>query len=141
MHVLGDQPLRNGNAAALVRPHDAGKVVPSTGRDELLAIKRRLNVVEIVLFNVKIRRDGRMHARSQGICLPCAVIWVDVYPLQAIPRRNVKIMRAAIEFRRIAGSDNHPAFGNRMTTEYLVLKELQNRGRKCFGDAVNFVQK
>ena len=140
LHVLPDKDIVDGQVLSFVQLDGAGKVVPAACRDELLAVRGGLKVIEVLLLNVKVRDDGGMHAAGQGVFAPCLVVGLNIDALEAVPRCQVEIARRAVVFGRVAGGHHDPPLGHLVAAEHFVLQELQHGGRERFGHAVDFVK-
>ena len=98
-------------------------------------------VVEVVLLDVEVGENRRMHARGRAHnrAMP-AKSGSTSEALQAVPRRQVEVARRAVVLGRVAGRYHDPALGNRVAAEHLVLQELQHGGRERFRHAVDLVE-
>ena len=94
----------------------------------------------MVLLDVKVGDNRRMHTVAERVFAPCLEVGLHVKALQAVPRCQVEVARRAVVLGRVAGSYHDPALGNLVAAEHLVLQELQHGGRERFRHAVDLVE-
>ena len=82
-----------------------------------------------------------MNARLVGVLLPDCKVLLDIDPLHAVQRHDVKIPNGLVILRRISGCDDDKALRHLVVSEHLVLQKLQHGRRQRLGDAVDLVQK
>ena len=80
-----------------------------------------------------------MNASGPCILQPHAAVGDDVHPPQSVQRDDVKLTDGLVVARRIARCHDHPAGGDPMTAEGLILQKLQHGGSQRLGHTVDLI--
>ena len=81
-----------------------------------------------------------MDISLQRVFLPCVVVGLDIDLLESVECDDVKIPDGVVVFRRVSGACDDPAVRNAVSSEYLVLKELEHQRRQGLRHAVDLVE-
>ena len=95
----------------------------------------------MILFHAEISQDRSVDFLFPGILHPHINICLDIHPPYTVQCYNIKLPDRFIIFRRISCCRDQPSFRHAVTSEGLVLKELQHSGCKCLGDTVDLINK
>ena len=82
-----------------------------------------------------------MNARLVSVFLPDCEVLLDIDPLHAVQRHDVKIPHGLVVLRRISGSDDDKALRHLVVSEHLVLQKLQHGRCQRLGDTIDLIQK
>ena len=140
LQVLGGQLLADRKPQFLVVLQDLGEVFPRTGRHHGQAVHGGLDLVEILRPDVQIADDAAADPMVEGVGFPRRIVRLDLDHLQAVAGGGVKLPDALVEAGRVSGGDHHPALGDLVPTEHLILQKEQHGRRQCLGNAVDLVE-
>ncbi len=138
--VLPDQGFLHRNLFFLVKFQHLGKILPSPGRNIVLASYRSLYLIEIILFQIQEIHDRRMQSPLLRIFFPGSKVCLHFQYLQPVESHHVEFPHRFIVLRRITGRHNDPSLRYLMPAKHFILQKLQHRRRQRLRHTIDLIQ-